>query len=634
MRKTPWIILSTAIALAMGLGGCEESAKHSVRVTPPAQVAPRRPALGPLPITSRVAPELVPPKRLPIELLNQRIEAAFEASQRDLQAGKPEKARAELNAAVDLVLTSGVDFKTDPELEPLFDRILESVHRIEEEASSEAETEADSEIPAESKVEPTPLEEIPETPGPPDPRLKEKAAPELLSVAHDLPLTLNDNVLTYLNFFQTPRGRTIVETGLQRAGRYREMITRILHEEGVPRDLIYLAQAESAFKPLARSRAGARGMWQFMPYRARQYGLERNRWIDERLDPEKSTHAAAQHLRDLYEMFGDWYLAMAAYDSGPLHVVRAIERTGYADFWELYKRKALPRETKNYVPIIIALTLIAKDPARYGVEVVDPEPPLRADRVQPGRAVDLRLVADVLGTDIETLKLLNPEILRLVTPNDPGFELHVPKGMAERFQTEMTTIPPDKWVGWRLYTVEENETLLSVAQRFHVAAATLAKANDVSPRDELQPGEELLVPVPLPALEQMVRYRVRRRDTLETIAARFGVSVDDLKHWNRLSNDRVALGVRLRIYPSGWDRTAARRKPRTSPRATRGPMRPVAEKRMKESGGVYHQVKPGETLWSIAQAHHTTVDALRARNPFLGERDLMAGDRLLVSPPR
>ncbi len=210
-----------------------------------------------------------------------------------------------------------------------------------------------------------------------------------------------------------------MENGLRRGGRYRDMILRVLKEEGVPQDLIYLAQAESAFQPLALSRAGARGIWQFVAYRGQQYGLRRTWWIDERQDPEKATRAAAQHLRDLYGLFGDWYLAMAAYNCGPGNVQKAIERTGYADFWELYKRKVLPRETKNYVPIIVALTLIAKDAAHYNI-LADPEAPVPSDVVKPGRPIDLRLVAETIDVDVETLRALNPALLRMATPDDPS----------------------------------------------------------------------------------------------------------------------------------------------------------------------------------------------------------------------
>src|SRR5256884_7093704 len=173
---------------------------------------------------------------------------------------------------------------------------------------------------------------------PVDPGLKGRAEEAAKNISHDLPLTVNDEVLSFVNFFQTPKGRDIVENGLRRGGRYRDMIARVLREVGIPQDLIYLAQAESAFQPLALSRAGARGIWQFVAWRGNEYELKHTWWIDERQDPEKATRAAAQHLRDLYGLYGDWDLANAAYNCGPGNGQKAVERTGYADFWELYKR--------------------------------------------------------------------------------------------------------------------------------------------------------------------------------------------------------------------------------------------------------------------------------------------------------
>ena len=247
----------------------------------------------------------------------------------------------------------------------------------------------------------------------------------------------------------------------------------------MPQDLIYLAQAESAFLPQAVSKAGARGMWQFMSFAGRKYGLQKTWWVDERQDPEKATHAAARDLRDLYDQFGDWYLAMAAYNSGAGTVQHAIERTGYADFWELYRRNVLPKETQNYVPIILALTLISKDPARYGIEF-EPEPALKADAVKPGQPIDLRLVAETIDTDLETLRSLNPELLRLVTPADPEFVLHLPEGTAERFFAEIAAIPPEKWVSWRRHKVEQGETLSAIAKQYRVSPAEVADANELA----------------------------------------------------------------------------------------------------------------------------------------------------------
>jgi membrane-bound lytic murein transglycosylase D len=388
---------------------------------------------------------------------------------------------------------------------------------------------------------------------PVDPRLKERAEEAAKSISHDLPLTVNDEVLSFLNFFQTPRGRAIVETGLRRSGKYREMISRILREEGVPQDLIYLAQAESAFQPLALSRAGARGIWQFVAYRGQQYGLRHTWWIDERQDPEKATRAAAQHLRDLYGLFGDWYLAMAAYNCGPGNVQKGIERTGYADFWELYKRKVLPRETKNYVPIILALTLIAKDAPHYGI-LADPEQPVPSDVVKLGRAIDLRLVAETIDVDVETLRALNPSLLRLATPDDSSFELHLPVGTAEKFSAEIADIPAGKWVSWRRHRVAEGETLTAIAKKYRVTPASIADANSLERGAKLGAGEKLIIPAVRPEAEtksRLVKYRVHKGDTLGGIAEQFSVQTEDVRKWNRLKSNKVGRGMVLRIYTVG-----------------------------------------------------------------------------------
>ncbi len=420
---------------------------------------------------------------------------------------------------------------------------------------------------------PAAIDEVAEMTFPVDPRLKERAEEAAKNITHDLPLTVNDAVLSFLNFFQTPRGRAIVETGLGRAGRYREMISRVLHEEGLPQDLIYLAQAESAFQPLALSRAGARGIWQFVSYRGQEYGLRHTWWVDERQDPEKATHAAAQHLRDLYKNFGDWYLAMAAYNCGPGNVQKAIERTGYADFWELYKRNVLPRETRNYVPIIVALTLIAKDAAHYGIQA-EPEAPVRTDVVKPGRAIDLRLVAETIDVDVETLRGLNPSLLRLATPNDPSFELHLPEGSAEKFSAEIADIPPDKWVSWRRHRVEAGETLTAIAKKYRVKPVAVAEANNLERGANLEPGEKLIIPAAQAQSEtkrRLVSYRVRKGDTLGGIADRFSVDTEDVRKWNRMKSNHVRRGMVLRIYTLGGapEAVSARRRTKSRKRSQR-----------------------------------------------------------------
>src|SRR5437879_4088985 len=547
-------IAAGTLLFAAGLLGCEEAGKKPVQARVPA-LAPAAAPQGQAELA--LLPVVNPPHRYYVWLLPavpdgkdyliQKVQEKFASGEQNFKAGHLEAARKDFDDAVDWMLESGYDPNGDPRLSELFHRVVDSVYAYELQAFRAGD--GFSEAPA----VPAAINEVAEMTFPVDPSLKGRAEEAAKNISHDLPLTVNDEVLSFLNFFQTPRGRAIVETGLNRAGRYREMISRVLREEGVPQDLIYLAQAESAFQPLALSRAGARGIWQFMSYRGREYGLQRSWWVDERQDPEKATRAAARHLRDLYQQFGDWYLVMAAYNSGPAHVKHAVEHTGYADFWELYKRNALPRETRNYVPIILALTLVAKDAQRYGLQV-DPESPVRSDPVKPGHPIDLRLVAESIDVDVETLRSLNPQLLRMVTPKEPNFELRLPEGTAERFFAEIAAIPPEKWVSWRRHRIEEGETLSAIARKYRVTPTAIADANSIDGRTPLHAGDKLIIPAaahPQPVLGKLVHYRVRRGDTLDTIAEQFDVSVAELKRWNRLRGNRVSRGMSLKVYPGG-----------------------------------------------------------------------------------
>ena len=548
-------IAAGTLLFAAGLVGCEDAGKKPVQARVPALAPSATPQQAPtelalLPVQNpprRQYVRLLPPIPTGKDYLIQKVQEKFASGEQNFKAGHLEAARKDFDDAIDWMLESGYDSNGDPRLSELFHRVVDTVYAYELQAFRAGD--GFSEAPA----VPAAIDEVAEMTFPVDPRLKDRAEEAAKNISHDLPLTVNDQVLSFLNFFQTPRGRAIVETGLRRAGRYREMISRVLREEGMPQDLIYLAQAESAFQPLALSRAGARGIWQFVAYRGQQYGLRHTWWIDERQDPEKATHAAAQHLRDLYKLYGDWYLAMAAYNCGPGNVQKGIERTGYADFWELYKRNVLPRETKNYVPIIIALTLIAKDAAHYNIQA-EPEAPVPTDIVKPGRAIDLRLVAETIDVDVETLRSLNPSLLRLATPEDPSFELHLPPGTAQKFSAEIADIPPDKWVSWRRHRVETGETLTSIAKKYRVTAAAVADANNLERSAALDAGEKLIIPAtqaPSETKRRLVSYRVRRGDTFLGIADRFNVSADDLRKWNHLKSNKVGRGMVLRIYTLG-----------------------------------------------------------------------------------
>ena len=345
----------------------------------------------------------------PVADLIARVEKEYQAGQDNYRAGHLEAAKQNFDSAFNQLLGSGFDLHSDDRLEPELDRILDGINGLELAALQQGDGFA------EQKSEPAPIDEANELTPAVDQNVKAKAEAEIKSTRSDLPLMMTDQVAGYINYFSN-RGRGTVEGALARSGRYEDMIRRILREEGVPQELIYLAQAESGFHPLAVSRAGARGMWQFMGSRAKGYGLERSWWVDDRQDPEKATRAAAHHLKDLYNQFGDWYLAMAAYNSGPGTVQSAVKRTGYADFWELYRRNVLPKETRNYVPIIVAVTIMAKNPAQYGLDSVVKEKPVPYDTVKINYPIDLRLAAECVDATAEDLLDLNPSLLRLTTP--------------------------------------------------------------------------------------------------------------------------------------------------------------------------------------------------------------------------
>jgi membrane-bound lytic murein transglycosylase D len=619
-----WAMLAAG---AIAVAGCNESAKV-VRVQPPGEAPMSAQAYAdvalPLPASPAYQQPISADPRPPIDIRVEQVQASYDAGMQEENAGNDDQAQTDFDHAVKLMVKSGFQADADPRLSKLFDELGNEVSPDEMNAAVSGGDEEQTEAQVAAPAQPAPIDEIDDLSLPAgDPRLAMKAETELISVRHDLPLTVNDSVLRYLSFFTTPKGHAIVEHGIDRGGRYSAMIRSVLKQEGLPQDLIYLAQAESAFQPDAVSRAGARGIWQFMPFDGEKYDLDRTYWTDERSDPEKATHAAAQYLRNLYGVFGDWYLVMAAYNSGPLTVARAIERTGYADYWRLQKMRALPVETQNYVPIIIALALVSKDPSLYGVQV-DPEKPVLTEPVKLDHQISLNLVSDASGVDVEDLRLLNPELLRGLTPNEPDFALNLPQGAKKTFEENIQQVPEDKWTSWRLYTAEDGETLPEIARRYHVTLTALEEANHLEPHAEVPEGFLLNVPA-RPPMARLIHYRVQRGDTLERIADRFDVTVEELRRWNHIRGNYVRRGVRLRIYAGSL--TAEEYRPKRSARKETPRGHYVVA---KSSETLSHHVRPGETLYSIAREYQTTVSDLREWNPFLADRGLQAGDVLSI----
>ena len=458
--------------------------------------------------------------------------------------------------------------RADERLSSEFDKIVENVYSVE--AASLGRGDALSL----HNYEPTPLESFSGLTFPVDPRTKQRVQEELQSVHSDLPLVSNDAVDGVIAYLQN-HSRGFIENVLRRKGTYGDIISDALRKQGVPQDLIYLAAGESAFNPYAVSNKACVGIWQFSQGTGGLYGLRKNRWVDERLDPAKSSAAAAHHLKDLYMTFGDWFLVMAAYDSGPLTVQRAIERTGYADYWELRRVHALPAETENYVPIFLATALIAKDPKAYGFDT-PPDPPLSVDQVEVSTPTDLRLIAQLIDRPVDDLAKLNPSLLSWTTPaNDVSFTLYLPPGSKDLYEKNIALVPPSKRLWWRAHKVVQGETLAGIARDFHVTTAALTQANLLTAKDVPEPGVLLAIPMPEgneaslsrfhpPARLRLALYRVRPGDTLDLIADRFSVTPYQIRRWNGLKSAHLTTGRTLHIYQQGQSPSTTR-----SPRARR-----------------------------------------------------------------
>ena len=560
----------------------------------------------------------------PVADLIGRVEKEYQAGQENYRAGHLEAAKQNFDSAFDQLLGSGFDLQSDDRLELELNRILDGTNDLELAALKQGD--GFSEQPS----EPAPIDEANEATPAVDQNVKAKAEAEIKSTHSDLPLMMTDQVAGYINYFSN-RGRGTIERALARSGQYDEMIRRTLKQEGVPQDLIFLAQAESGFHPLAVSRAGARGIWQFMASRAKGYGLERSWWLDERQDPERSTRAAAHHLKDLYNQFGDWYLAMAAYNSGPGTVQSAVKRTGYADFWELYRRNVLPKETRNYVPIILAVTIMAKNPAQYGLSSLALDRPTPYDSVTIDYPVDLHLVADCVGSTAEQLQDLNPRLLRLSTPREGNFELHLPAGTKEEYESSIASIPRADRLWWRYHVVHSGDTLASLAHTYRTTAKSIAEVNHLEGRDSdaLEADAKLVIPLapgkhPIGDAQtyarRITRYKVHKGDTVETVADNFGVPAQMVRRWNGIRGDslrgRRVLAVHLPVAPNAAAAEVATARSASSSKKHGVTKSPAVEKSNREEteAVVHHKVKTGETLYSIANAYNTTVAALKRDN--------------------
>jgi membrane-bound lytic murein transglycosylase D len=550
-RRRGIVVLSAALASA-----CAHGSAPAPPPTPPRAEAPR-------------------PPEDPAAKLIAEADAHLATGLSEIKQGHLNGARAEFDQAVDTYLTAPGGAYASAPLGDAYRRTLDVIQTAELEALAAGDAFAEADAEPASIDEVSELAADAEAPATPD--VRALAVEAVSAEANDLPIELNDSVLACINLYQG-RLRDWFNGALSRGQRYLPQIRAVFAAEGIPQDLAYLAMVESAFKPNAYSRAKAKGVWQFIADTGRRYGLQLDWWVDERSDTEKATRAAARYLKDLHEMFGDWNLAVAAYNAGELNVQRGLARYKVKDFWSLSRTRALRRETKSYVPLIHAAVVVAKAPEKYGFEI-EPETAPVFERVPIEGAFDLRVVAECAATPLDDVQQLNPELRRLATPANRTFDLRVPAGRGADTVQCLAAIPAEKRVRFRTHVVGRGQTLASIARANGVMAKDIADANGLAAGRPVRAGTELIIPIDpraraaaaaprrsgqraaAPELADSdrsvkVTYLIKPGDTLAGIASQYGTSVQKLQTWNGLQTTRIAAGARLVIYTT---RTASTR---------------------------------------------------------------------------
>lgn len=574
MTRRSWLPGAVTVVVGILAAGCGSSLK----ILPPA-VSP------PAAATIALPEPAAPPPEDPITVLIATSQRHFTAGEPELKVGHLEQAKVKFNLALEVLLQSPYGARSEPRIREHFDRLVDRISAYEISALAKGDGFA------ERQHEPASIDELRalslfDQPAP-TAELQATVQTDLENTSHDVAIPLNEKVLSYIELFKT-RLHDWLEEGMRRGSRYLPMIQDVFRAEGLPLDLAYVPLIESAFNPNALSRAKAKGLWQFMRGTALENGLKHDWYIDERADPEKATLAAANYLKMLRGLFeGDWHLALASYNGGPGRLQRAIARSREADFWALAKNpRYLPRETREYVPMILAAVVIAKNPVQYGFNF-ESEPPVAYEKVAVPEPVDLRRVAEWASVSIDEIQSLNPELRRWTTPvRYPNYAVKVPAGTAEVFRVRLAAAHEAELTALQWHTVKRGESLVTIARKLKVKQSDLAEANYLSTRARVAPGRKLIIPrapttllaarTDQPAPEPVVAasravvprhallaraptgeppprekriYRVKRGDTLFAIARLYDTTVESLKSWNaKIRGTRINPGDRLTIF--------------------------------------------------------------------------------------
>jgi membrane-bound lytic murein transglycosylase D len=548
-----------------------------------ALVASAATAVAQIPVASsaRTIPTEVEQSEGRLSQIMTRAEDHFRRGKLNLEDNKREQAREEFDKAIDSILESGFDVRASQKLQTYYLELVERIYREEVplqqpgaavNAQLVAQNTPQDQKPAppqigfrDQKFEPSPLDELSKlvlTESEKQVSSEDILALEQAQKNVNFTFTLNPLIQQYINYYQS-RGRSTMESGLRRSGQYMRLARKIFAEEGVPLDVTWLGQVESAWKPKAVSWASASGLWQFIPSTGRMYGLRQNAFIDERNSYEQATRASARHLKDLARRYnGNWELAMAAYNTGAGNIDRAISRAGTANFWMIYPYIA--QETRNYVPNILAVILIAKNPEKYGFKGIKPDAPMSYDVVQVPTATSLQLVADATDTNVDFIRSLNPELKRDITPRGDTYNVRIPAGRAKTFASLIQRITPDKRETARLISVAPGEDWQSVANRTGFNVAQLQSWNNGV---ELKGATKIVAPSSSVKLTRWVRstaaatnttdaaavpglnkVRARKGETIASIAAARNLDANDVARLNGIPVDsELKAGQEIKI---------------------------------------------------------------------------------------
>ncbi len=458
---------------------------------------------------------------------------------------------------------------------------------------------------------------------------------------YHFPIVMNAKVQHFISYYSTVQSR-FMHRSLARSHRYLGMMRKILRDHDIPEELAYMVLIESGFTTHAYSRARACGPWQFISATGRRYGLEINAWVDERRDPVKATYAAAAYLCDLYTMFDSWYLAAAAYNAGEGKIQRAMRRHKTDDFWQMTRFSFLKRETKEYIPRLIAAIMIAKEPEKYGFTDIEYQEAFTYDLVKVDDATDLKVLAWAAGVQVEDVRKLNPELTYWCTPpRVKGYELRVPDGCGQRCDSALVDLPPEKRITFRKHRIRRGDTLSTIARRYHTGVGQIKELNGLRGHN-IRAGRDLLIPVRVAGSGPVVfderiyksgspatlsyspsgfsgkttRYRVRKGDSLWKIARRHHLRVVDLQRWNGMGRSTaIKPGQMLKLVPAVPQK-----------RERRG----VVQKTGKKARKKVVILRKGDSLWRISRRYRVTVADLERWNNLQAKTILQPGQRLVL----